>query len=186
MSSTPSCGDAEEALNAAFRLLSYRPRSEAELRSRLSRRFAPEGVEAAIAQLKRMGLVDDAQFARFWRESREQHRPRSASIIRLELLRLGVEREVVQEALEGLDEEDSAYRAAARLVRRLRGLDYRAFKKKVGGYLQRRGFSAGVVRETVSRLWRELAETAGGEEDRQQKHQPLQREEEPPEAEPHP
>nr|MBC8429462.1 hypothetical protein [Dehalococcoidia bacterium] len=47
-------------LNAAIHYLSYRPRSEAELRERLHRRgFDGDNVEAAIAKLREQGLVDD-------------------------------------------------------------------------------------------------------------------------------
>ena len=153
----------DHALDAALRLLSHRPRSEAEVRRRLSRLFSPSVVEDAIAALRGRGLVDDVAFARFWRQSREHHRPRGASAIRWELLRLGVSGEVVEEALEGLDEQENAYRAASGTLRRLRTADYDTFSRKLGGHLRRRGFRGEIVKGAVERLWSELSDTVNGD-----------------------
>ena len=152
----------QDVLDAALRLLSYRPRSESELRRRLSKRFPISLLEAALLQLKQRELVDDAAFARFWRRAREQGRPKGASVVTWELLRMGVSRDVIAEALDGLDEEENAYRAASGILRRLRQMDYPDFRKKVVPYLRRRGFSLEVANRTAGRLWEELSDTADG------------------------
>ena len=103
----------DDALDAALRFLSYRPRSEAEVRRRLARRFPGPSVDNAIATLREQGLLDDAAFAQFWRQNRERSRPKGASAMKWELLRMGVSREVADDALEGLDEDENAYRAAS-------------------------------------------------------------------------
>jgi len=57
----------QRCFNAALHYLSYRPRSEPELRERLKRRgFNGESVETVIARLKEQKLVDDIAFAEFW------------------------------------------------------------------------------------------------------------------------
>ena len=112
--------------------------------------------------LRKQGLLDDVAFARFWRQSRERHRPKGASVLRWELTRMGVSREVVDEALEGLDEEEGAYLAASRMVRRLDQADYGTFRKKLAAYLRRRGFSHEAVGRTIQRLWQELSDSAYG------------------------
>lgn len=152
-----------DVLDAALRLLSHRPRSEAEVRRRLSRRFPSSLVEEAIAALIDRGHVDDVAFAGFWRQNRERHRPRGASAIRWELLRLGVSGEVIEGALEGLDEEENAYRAASGTLRRLRTADRETFGNKLGGYLRRRGFRGETVRRTVERLWSELSDSVNSD-----------------------
>ena len=152
----------DDVINAALRLLSYRPRSETEVRRRLSRLFSPPLVEDAIIVLRERGLLDDAAFARFWRQSREGHRPRGVSAMRWELFSMGVSREVVEEALEGLDEDEGAYRAACGMLRRLRQTEYDPFRKKLGAYLRRRGFGPETVSRTVRRVWQELSDPAYG------------------------
>jgi regulatory protein len=144
------------SLNAALRFLGPRPRSEAEIRARLNRRgFDAETVERTLGRLRERGLVDDAAFARFWRENRESFRPRSSRLMGLELRRLGVDAGTVAEATAGVDDERGAYRAAQRKARLLAGLDYPAFRKRLGGFLRRCGFDYEVVNRTVDLVWQE-------------------------------
>lgn len=141
--------------NAALRLLSYRPRSDAEIRARLSRRFGKEIIDRVLLQLKARQMVDDAAFAQFWRENRESFSPRSKRLLKLELRQKGIDPEVVDEVLEGFDDDESAYRAAKRKGRTLER-DYETFRRKLGAFLGRRGFSYGVIKRTIERLWQEL------------------------------
>ena len=141
--------------NAALRLLSYRPRSDAEIRTRLSRRFGKEIIDRVLLQLKARQMVDDAAFAQFWRENRESFSPRSKRLLKLELRQKGIDPEVVDEVLEGFDDDESAYRAAKRKGRTLER-DYETFRRKLGAFLGRRGFSYGVIKRTIERLWQEL------------------------------
>ena len=152
-------------MDVALQFLSYRPRSEAEVRRRLIKDFPTSLVEATVVQLKAKGLLDDAAFARFWRDNRERHRPRSKAIIRQELFQKGINRNVADEALEGLDEEASAIRAGRKLLRRLRGVDSESFRSKMGSHLGRRGFSYGVAGRATEALWQELSDPVDGNVD---------------------
>jgi len=154
----------EVAYNKVLGFLSYRPRSGAEVATYLRGRQVPaEIIDGAIDRLQRAGLLDDDAFAHYWVENREQFRPRGARALRSELRRKGVPATAIEKALEGLDEAESAYRAAGRRVRRLSHLDEQTFRRRLGGFLQRRGFAYDVVRETVERLWLELQEARAEE-----------------------
>ena len=143
-------------LEAALRLLSYRPRSEFELRQRLGPRFEAGIIDEVLSQLKERHMLDDAAFARFWKENREAFRPRGRRLLEMELRRKGVEAEVVSQALAGVDDEELAHRAAEQKGRNLEK-DYDVFRLKLGAYLVRRGFSYEVTNRTVQRVWRELS-----------------------------
>lgn len=145
-----------KAKNAALRLLSYRSRSEGEIQRRLQGRFSSEVIDRAISDLRRQGLLNDAAFAREWREQRERFRPRGSGVIRQELQRLGVDREVIREALSDFDASANAYQAGSRYAAKLRVEDAAVFRRKLGGFLHRRGFEGEVVGQTVERLFREL------------------------------
>ena len=143
-------------LNAALLYLSYRPRSEAELRQRLHRRgFDGDNVEAALAKLREQGLVDDLAFAQFWKDNREAFRPRSRWLTKLELRQKGVANDIIDQVVANVDEEDSAYRAAVSRARSLPRSDYQSFRRRLGEYLKRRGFSYQVITQTVERVWQE-------------------------------
>jgi len=143
-------------LNAAIHYLSYRPRSEAELRERLHRRgFDGDNVEAAIAKLRERGLVDDLAFAQFWKDNRESFSPRSQWLTRSELRQRGVANDIIDQMVAGIDDEDSAYRAALSRAHSLPLSDYQSFQRRLGEYLKRRGFGYRVISHTVERVWQE-------------------------------
>lgn len=151
---------------AARRYLAYRPRSESEVRKRLTGRFPPEIVDFVIDDLVERGLADDARFAELWADSRNRLNPRSASAIRRELISKGVARDLAEHAVREVDDRDAAYAAGAKHARRLRESDSHTFRGRLWGYLRRRGFSSSVSRGTIDRLWDERQEGPGNSDSR--------------------
>jgi regulatory protein len=142
--------------NAAIRFLAYRPRSEAEIRQRLQRRgFESDCTEKTISRLKEQGLIDDIAFARFWKENRQEFSPRSRRLTKLELRRKGLTGDIIEQVVGELDDSESAYRAALNRARLIATPDYQVFRRRLAGYLGRRGFSYGVIDETTKRIWQE-------------------------------
>lgn len=145
----------EPARAAALQLLAYRPRSESEMRTRVRRRFPAAVVEDVLPVLKRESLLDDVAFASQWRRSRESRRPRSAAAIRREPVCRGVARDGADEAVRGVDDAENVYRASERAARRWADLDLPTLRRKLWGYLRRRGFVASVSLRAIARLGRE-------------------------------
>ena len=137
----------------AIRHLSRRPRSEAEVRARLRREYPAEIVDKVIQDLREQALIDDRAFARLWADGRLRNKPRSAWLVKRELLGKGVPAEIAADAVSEFDDADSAHRAAAAYARRLANADYRTFHRRLGGYLARRGFSESTARRTAAQLW---------------------------------
>jgi len=147
----------QRCLNVATRYLSYRPRSESELRERLCQRgFDGDSVEVVLGRLREQGLVNDVDFAQFWQDNRQSFSPRSRWLTRLELRRKGVAEEIIDQVVSAASDDDSAYRAALGRARRLPVSDYQGFRRRLGGYLKRRGFSYGVINNTVEQLWQQM------------------------------
>ncbi|MBI2836455.1 MAG: RecX family transcriptional regulator [Chloroflexi bacterium] len=142
--------------NAALGYISYRPRSAAELRQRLAQRgFSPEIRDAVIGKLIELKLLDDSTFAQFWKDNREAFRPQSRRLIRLELKRKGIADDIIDRVVGEVDDEANAHHAALSRTRQLARADYVTFRRRLGGYLQRRGFSSGVISRTLERVWEE-------------------------------
>jgi len=143
-------------LNAATRYLSYRPRSQSELKQRLIKRgFDNDSIEAVLSKLKEQGLVDDMSFAQFWRDNRQSFSPRSRWLTKLELRQKGVSSDIIDKMTDTIDDADSAYRAALNKAGRLSLSDEHNFRRRLGQYLKRRGFSYEVINGTVKRVWQE-------------------------------
>ena len=151
----------ERTLDRAIHLLSFRPRSEAELRQRLVSAGVPApAIDVACEELSRRGYLDDAEFARFWVQDRLRFRPKGARALRQELRTRGVANDAIEQAIGELNPLEDAYRAVKARAARMADLarsDPRACRMKLTGYLQRRGFDYSVVREVVDRLMVELA-----------------------------
>ena len=147
----------ERAVQQALLFLSYRARSESEIRQNLRKHEMPEEViEETLVRLRQDGLANDGQFAQAWVENRSTFRPRSRRMLAMELRQKGLNDEAVSSALEDVDDEPLAYEAAKKRAPRLKALEWTDFRKKLSEFLARRGFSYSVIAPAVTRIWNEL------------------------------
>jgi regulatory protein len=143
----------ERAHERALNFLSYRPRSEAEVRRSLHKKGVQEEVvEVVIERLTRAGMLDDREFARYWVENRLQFNPRGARALGHELRQKGVPASIIADALVGFDEEAAARKASEAGARRLAHLEPDAFRRRLGAYLARRGFAYVVIAPLVEEM----------------------------------
>jgi len=153
-------GEDEQAgyYNDALRFLSFRPRSTVEVERYLRGRGADDvAVAVTMERLGRARLVDDEAFARYWIENRAAFSPRGARSLQAELRAKGVDRSQIDEVLEESEEGEGerAYAAGFKRLRLLARLDEDEFRRRMYGFLQRRGFDYETVRVTTERLWQE-------------------------------
>ncbi len=146
----------ERAYQQAMLFLSYRARSESEIRQNLRKHEIPEAViEQTLERLRQDGLANDPQFAHAWVENRSTFRPRSRRMMAMELRQKGLNDEAVASAVANVDDEALAYEAAQKKVARYKTLEWNDFRKKLSDFLARRGFSYSVIAPVVTRLWNE-------------------------------
>jgi regulatory protein len=146
----------ERAYQQAMLFLSYRARSEKEIRQNLRKHEIPEDViEQTLEKLRGDGLANDDKFARIWVENRNTFRPRSRRVLTLELRQKGLDDETVQAAVADVDEDALAYESALKRANRFKSLEWNEFRKKLSEYLARRGFSYSVIAPVVTRVWNE-------------------------------
>ena len=146
----------QDCLNASYHYLSYRPRSEGEIRQWLHRRgFANEVAEQAIIKLREQNLSDDFAFARFWKENRLSFRPKSKRLLKKELRDKKVAPEIIEQVTEDIDDEAIAYKLGSNRISTLAHLDYPSFYRRLSSYLAYRGFGYEVIKHTAALVWRE-------------------------------
>jgi regulatory protein len=151
---------AEDSLEWAFQqamlFLSYRARSEKEIRQNLRKHeMSEEVIEHTLERLRKAGFANDSDFARMWVENRGTFRPRSKKALAIELRQKGLNDEVIQDSLSGVDEESLAYETGLKRATRFKGYEWAEFRKKLSEFLARRGFSYPVIAPIVSRIWNE-------------------------------
>ncbi len=151
------------ALALANHFLAHRPRTIEEVRARFRRaQFEPEIIDAAVAELERQGLLNDQRFAALWVENRNTFSPRSSRSLEQELRRKGVERDIAEQTVENAqlgDETTLAIEAGHKRLRSMASLDQDTFRRRMSGFLARRGFAYEAASKAVEQLWRESRES---------------------------
>ena len=144
------------ALDRAVGYLAARARSTREIEQKLLQAgYRPCTVEMVIYKLQRENLLDDADFARQWVESRQSHKL-GRSRIAQELRRKGVSQEEAEETLSVIEDEDQlsgaialAEKAAARIKP---GEDIRKTSSRIAGMLSRRGYSWDIAKQAIQHV----------------------------------
>ena len=145
-----------QCINVAYRYLSYRPRSEGEMEQRLRKRgFEPEVIERTIEKLKEQDILDDYDFAKFWKDVQLSYKPKSKRLIIKELIDKNVEEGIIKQVTEGIDDESNAYILGSNRAQTLTHLDYISFRRRLGNVLSYRGFSYEIIKHTIDILWKE-------------------------------
>ncbi len=143
-------GERADPWEAALKLLAVRARSSEEIRLLLGRRgYEPEEVAAVLDRLRAARYLNDREFARDWVASRAARCGFGPGRLTRELRAKGIADQEIRAALGellaertplGLGEE-----AARRKLKALQGQPPPVGRRRLAGYLTRRGFSAEIV-----------------------------------------
>lgn len=127
----------------AMHLLESMDRTRAELERKLQAGEYPrEAVEAALAYVESFGYLDDRRYARHYVECKKEGRGKAR--LKMELAQKGVDRSIIEEVLEEAELDDCRDTIRELVRKRRRGsgpMDDRE-RKRIYGYLMRKGFSS--------------------------------------------
>ncbi len=149
--------DFEKYYIMAANFLSYRSRSEKEIRDKLKSKNAKEDIiEKVVATLKEQKFVNDEQFAREWIRSRTTYRMKSKRIIKIELLKKGIDKDIIDKVMAEGDEEtgpvndlEQARKLVESRIVRYKGMTKYEIYQKLGGFLSRRGFDWETIKAAI-------------------------------------
>jgi regulatory protein len=141
-----------EARQYAFLLLSYKARTTSELKQRLARKgFSPDIISLTLQRLAELKMVDDAGFARRFAEDRINIGHKGKWRVRGELLKRGIDRKQIDEAIaEAPDEVAAAKEVATKYLSRNQRLVPTVLKRRLYALLARRGFSPDTIRRAIN------------------------------------
>lgn len=128
----------DKAYGNALRYVALRPRSEWEIRTYLRRKEVDEPVADTIVQrLRRVGLLDDLNFARSWVANRHLLKSTSKRRLQLELKQKHIAPAIIDQVLaeDQVDERQSLRELVAKKQSRYPD------RQKLMQYLARQGFS---------------------------------------------
>ncbi len=151
--------------DACLKFLSFRPRSEREVRDYLAKKISHKEkvqfleakesrlIEGIVNKLKKLKFVNDYEFAKWWADSRIKTRPRGIILIKSELIRKGIEKEIIEKVLSKVSSQtELALKSLDKKISRWKNLNAIEFKKKAYTYLAFRGFEFETIKEAVAHL----------------------------------
>ena len=137
----------------AVNMLAFRARSSSELARSLIRKGEERpSVEWTIARLTEQGLLDDEAFARSFARAKVVDGKQSRRRVQQDLARKGVSRSVSDEAIdtvfeeEAVDQRSIVEEAARKKLRSLNGLEPAVQRRRLYGFLARRGYDLDDIR----------------------------------------
>lgn len=140
-----------KAYTRALRYLSYRPRSEKEIRDRLMRKnFDPLIIDKVIEKLKEDKFLNDTEFAEWWIDQRQEFKGKSKYVIKNELSEKGIDKQTIETTLDtAKDDYETAKELFEKKKRRFENYTGDEYIKKVTGFLQRKGFSWDIIQKIL-------------------------------------
>jgi regulatory protein len=141
----------DRAYQYALRLLTGRDYTTARIRQKLAlREVSGDDLEAVIVCLQHEGWLDDRRYAERFAASALSSGRYYGARLRVEMRRRGFTPDAVSEALEPLlAERDEISEVKSAVERRYPGFSYSAAsdrdKRRVAGFLQRRGFGFSAI-----------------------------------------
>lgn len=177
-----SAEELQSTYESAIHFLSYRPRSAREVELRLRKKgHSPEQIAAVMDRLRAHKYVDDTEFARFWVSNRMSFSPRGPRLLRSELRQKGVSQEVIDAVLQEQVEEQAEAEERATEIAEIWGgdrgdeptpgsdlanalslaqkkwrtygrLDPQTARRRLSGFLMRRGYDYATVDSVLQRL----------------------------------
>ncbi len=142
--------------NYAFLLLSYRARTEKELKGRLEKKgYSTDVINRVLDRLRELGLVDDEKIARDYVQNRIAIGHKGRWRVKQELLKRGVSRQQVEQAVkQSPDETEAARMVLEHFLPRYARLDEKTRLRRLYGLLARRGFSPETIERVLFRFER--------------------------------
>ena len=159
--------DFEINLNRALRFLSFRPRSEKEIKDYLSKKSsfakASEGqaeskvesvINSVIEKLKERKFINDTEFAKWWVDQRTRIKPRASRLIKFELKQKGIAKELIDEVFEkdlSSDLEKAKILAEKRMPR-YKNEEPKKVYEKMSRFLVSKGFDYDIIKKVIEKV----------------------------------
>lgn len=146
-------------LNRALRFLSFRPRSEKEMRDYFKKKQVdPLVSQKIIDKLKENKFLNDMEFARWWVEQRTLIKPRAWRIIKIELKQKGISSEIIEELNINSESEEKndltmAIELAQKRLPRYKNLSRQEIYQKMGRFLISKGFDYDTVKRSIDEVF---------------------------------
>ena len=131
--------------------------TKSEIERRLEREgFSVDAIETSIAELIRSGHIRDRKYAENWIVRRQKSNPRGKTLLKHELIDKGIDKETAEQVVATVETEDEtkvALQIAQKRVKQYKRLPRHVAKRRLHGFLARRGFGADIVQQVLEQIF---------------------------------
>lgn len=159
----------EKLLGNSYRFLSFRPRSEKEVREYLRKKISnlqfpiynfknqEELISSIINKLKEQKFLDDFEFVKWWIEQRSKIKPKALKFIIFELKQKGISKELIEQVLEDGNfviesDFDKAKKLAEKRIERYKNEDSQKKYEKMVRFLASKGFDYDTIKKVIDQI----------------------------------
>jgi regulatory protein len=148
----------EKFYKASIRFLSFRPRSEKELRNYLTKKKCDDlTAKRIIESLTRDKFLNDEEFTKWWVEQRTILKPKASRVIKFELKQKGISKELIENFFEENEDANTdsakALKLAEKKMERYGKIeDKRKVYEKLGRFLASKGFDWDTIKEVIDQV----------------------------------
>lgn len=155
----------EQIYNRALHFLSFRPRSEKEMKDFLEKKLVKKKItdgqliqsikEKVICLLKDQKLINDSDFAFWWVDQRLTFKPKGKKAIRFELLKKGIDKEIIEQVLLTISSQQLTILAKKLVEKKIKLYQHLPIikqKQKLFSFLFRRGFDFNLSKTVIDEM----------------------------------
>ena len=151
------------AKDTALRYLSYRQRTEYELRKKLTQnKYKPKIIESAIQNFKKIGLINDIEFAESFTRDTLKKRGLGRALLKHKLMNKGIPKDIVAQVIDktykGINEKDTAIPIAKKQLKKYEARKNKSSSKenqiRLSNFLAQRGFSWDIISQVMRQIFK--------------------------------
>jgi len=141
--------------NYALKLLSYNRKTEKGMYDALKKKgFDEDFIDNTLDFLKENKYIDDLEYAKSFIRDKQNINKYGSNRIKYELIKKGISKEIIELTLNTDSEEEYrvAYELSIKKLKSYRKEDKHAVYRKLGGFLQRKGYSYETITKILDNL----------------------------------
>lgn len=141
-----------------IKLLSHKARNEYEIKDKMFRKgFSEETIKEAIVYLREQNYVNDEDYAKSYIKDRVNVKKLGYARIKSELFQKRIDGDIIEDTLNELIDTEDEYERALELAEKkvnstYKNDDIQATYRKLGGFLQRRGYSMDTILKVLNKV----------------------------------
>lgn len=144
------------AKNYALQLLSDHSYSKSQMVDKLGQKgFSPQAIDTTLEDLEYLGHIKDEKFAQKWVNRRQRSKPKGKKMLQHELVNQNIDKTTVDRVLASMgsvEETDTAVQLAQKQAKRYQSLPPEVAKRRLHGFLLRRGFDYETIQRVIDRV----------------------------------